>query len=367
MLFPSRTTTELPMYRRSVLLALLSLIGVACSTSSEPALPSSRLPSPTGPHAIGTTVLHLTDSTRVDPILAASGRYRELTVQVWYPATAAGSDARAPYIPDSGLVDAMLETQYWDQSDADIERWRTIRTHAYLDAPVATNGSRWPLLVFSHGLGVARAHYTALIQDLASHGYVVAAVEHPYGGFMAAPDGRILTPAQDSVDFDDPAIVANRTGVWSADVTSVLDRMLNGRHEAGRFASVIDTTRIGMLGHSIGGAAALEACLSDARIKACVNFDGAPFGQVEEEGLRRPTLVMGSGPDYSDEDLEALRGALGRLAPERWEVISLKVYQQLTFAEVGEVLAISPNTAASRYRYALKDLRRMLEKNDERR
>ena len=65
--------------------------------------------------------------------------------------------------------------------------------------------------------------------------------------------------------------------------------------------------------------------------------------------------------DSLDEDLEALRKALGRLDPDRWEVVSLKVYQQLTFAEIGEVLGISPNTAASRYRYALEDLRRMLE------
>ena len=81
--------------------------------------------------------------------------------------------------------------------------------------------------------------------------------------------------------------------------------------------------------------------------------------QARHEQGELPLLV--APEDSFDEDLEALRAALGRLAPERWEVISLKVYQQLTFAEIGEVLAISPNTAASRYRYALDDLRRMLE------
>ncbi|OPX21729.1 MAG: hypothetical protein B1H04_06155 [Planctomycetales bacterium 4484_123] len=43
--------------------------------------------------------------------------------------------------------------------------------------------------------------------------------------------------------------------------------------------------------------------------------------------------------------------------------ISLKIDGQLTFAQIGEVLGISPNTAASRYRYALEKLRRLLEKD----
>jgi RNA polymerase sigma-70 factor (ECF subfamily) len=78
-----------------------------------------------------------------------------------------------------------------------------------------------------------------------------------------------------------------------------------------------------------------------------------------------PIPLLPAPEAEEDEDLEALRGSLGRLAPERWEVVSLKVYQQLTFAEIGKVLGISPNTAASRYRYALDDLKRMLGRSDE--
>ena len=72
-------------------------------------------------------------------------------------------------------------------------------------------------------------------------------------------------------------------------------------------------------------------------------------------------------PDADSEGLTALRAAIAQLSPERYEVVSLKLYQELTFAEIGEVLGVSPNTAASRYRYALADLRKMLEATDERR
>ena len=53
----------------------------------------------------------------------------------------------------------------------------------------------------------------------------------------------------------------------------------------------------------------------------------------------------------------AAREALRQLPPEQAEVVALKVWHELTFAEIGEALGISPNTAASRYRYALEKLR----------
>jgi RNA polymerase sigma-70 factor (ECF subfamily) len=71
-------------------------------------------------------------------------------------------------------------------------------------------------------------------------------------------------------------------------------------------------------------------------------------------------VLLPDSPGGESEDGEALRLAVRRLTPERREVISLKIWQQLTFSEIGEVLGISRNTAASRYRYALEDLRGML-------
>ena len=69
-----------------------------------------------------------------------------------------------------------------------------------------------------------------------------------------------------------------------------------------------------------------------------------------------------AAPDAADDG--ALRRALERLAPERREVVGLKIHHGLTFAQIGEVLAIPPDTAASRYRRALADLRRLLETTD---
>ena len=85
-------------------------------------------------------------------------------------------------------------------------------------------------------------------------------------------------------------------------------------------------------------------------------------GRRGAEAGDAPLEFVAAAGHEGGEDLDALRSALERLSPERWEVVSLKAYQGLTFREIGEVLDVSPNTAASRYRYALSDLRRMLER-----
>jgi len=66
-------------------------------------------------------------------------------------------------------------------------------------------------------------------------------------------------------------------------------------------------------------------------------------------------------PDLSGEDAEWLRktldSSLENLPVEQKAVVVLKVWEEMTFSEIAEVLEISANTAASRYRYALDKLR----------
>jgi RNA polymerase sigma-70 factor (ECF subfamily) len=73
-----------------------------------------------------------------------------------------------------------------------------------------------------------------------------------------------------------------------------------------------------------------------------------------------PLLEAASADAHEDERL-LLEQALRRLPPEQREVVHLKVYEGLTFEEIGERCGVSLNTAASRYRYALDAMRRMLD------
>ena len=117
----------------------------------------------------------------------------------------------------------------------------------------------------------------------------------------------------------------------------------------------------------------LRLVRSRGRLRGVRNLRAYLFTVARNEWLRRggrsepetEALQESEAPVAdADADLDGLRRALGRLAPERREVVGLKIHHGLTFAQIGEVLAVSPDTAASRYRRALADLRRLLETTD---
>ena len=322
----------------SVLSATLSglLIGGFASNAIQPAksdsTPSARaqaastdkllpLPSPTGPHPVGTTVFHFVDSSRADTLAKQPGKFRELMVQVWYPANAPSSAAAAPYIPDPALLRALMNVEggYYGQSPETLAWWKHLRTSSFWNIPVLRKGHPFPLLIFSPGLGISRINYTAYAQELASHGYIVAGVDHPYGGFTVLPDGRVLSSDDDPGNEDEKQMPAHLTQ-YAADAAFVVSELERAQPGAAvQFAEVIDHNKVGMFGHSLGGAAALETCRVNQRFKACADLDGAPFGSVTEEGVQKPTLLLLEDPDYSDADL----AAKGRTRAQ-WEAMGKK-------------------------------------------
>lgn len=96
--------------------------------------------------------------------------------------------------------------------------------------------------------------------------------------------------------------------LWKEDVAFVLDQVerLNQRDEAHLFTGKIDTSRIGMFGHSYGGATATQMLAEDSRIKAAINMDGTLYGSVfPEPGIGKPFLLMSTdNSEESDEDFD---------------------------------------------------------------
>jgi dienelactone hydrolase len=284
-------------------LLLASATGLATAQLSEWTA-KQPLPRPTGSFSIGTATFRLIDSV----VLNNSRRIaRPAIVQVWYPSRAQQM-AKARYVEDRQLLEAMVREKYQDVPEADIRSWAALQISAFDARPTAPPPGRrgWPALVFSHGFGVSRVSYTALAQELASRGYVVLTIDHPYGGFMVAPDGRVLQPGGDSLrrrlgSSAAPASVDSALAWdarrWAVEAAAAIRRVAAGRTDTPILSSlVIDTTRVGMLGHSLGGAAALEACRNDPIFRACADMDGAPVGDVERVGVPKPFLVLLSAP-----------------------------------------------------------------------
>ncbi|MGC0423278.1 alpha/beta hydrolase family protein [Embleya sp. AB8] len=232
------------------LLAPQSQIAAAESVAPAPPI-APDAPTPTGHRPIGGRTLHLVDSGRHDPWHPQPPGPRELMVSVRYPALSARGP-KAPYASET-----LSTALFGDPAPA------RLGTHTIPDAWPAP-GAR-PLLLLSPGFGASRVTLTALAEDLASRGYVVAAVDHTHETAVEFPDGRI-EPCLPGASRDCPSILDTR----SADLRFVLDRLTGP--DTGLF---VDRARIGVAGHSIGGTSAIRTMRDDPRITAAANLDGS--------------------------------------------------------------------------------------------
>ncbi|MFI8961592.1 alpha/beta hydrolase family protein [Streptomyces sp. NPDC053493] len=298
----------------------------ALSAPAAPAAPAvpvggPELPAPTGKFGVGSSVLHLVDRSRKDPwVPEADGR--ELMVTVHYPAARRVHGRPAPYATEEEARRLLEGVGVTDP--ASVRALAGMGTYSTTDARPAPG--RHPLVLLSPGFGVPRFTLTNLATDLASRGYVVASVDHAYEtSGTAVPDGRILSCVACAALEDGRVKGSDVTAARAADVRFVLDR-LTGPHAAWPYARTIDRARIGMAGHSIGGASAATAMVADRRIDAGVNMDGAFWDTLPAGGLGgRPFLFLGTDdemhrPGGQDPTWDTTWRALGGW--KRWLTVS---------------------------------------------
>jgi dienelactone hydrolase len=252
------------------------------------------LPEPTGPSPVGTTSLYLKDVSRPDP-WAAGVKARELMASLWYPATPSDG-RRARY-----MTPAESELQLTSRGITGVpqDALSTVRTNAISDATPAGGQRSLPLVVLSPGFTNSRSALTALAEDLASHGYVVAGIDHTYESFATAfPDGRVTAALAREAPRRGPGFWEKVVAGRAADVSFVLGE-LTGAYRAWPGAGLIDPSRIAMAGHSAGGAAAIAAMLADSRIRAGIDMDGSTHARIPDRGLSRPFLFLGKQSNYT--------------------------------------------------------------------
>lgn len=258
-----------------------------------------ELPPATGALPVGRMTFYWSDQTRDEPATSESDK-RELRVDVWYPAAPPPDAPRAAYVPDMRALGKAL--------GAESILLGAIRGHAFDKPEIATGTARYPVVVLSPGFGTNGGQYTALAEELVSHGYVVATIDHPYQSrAIAYPDGRVVTPKPlAEVPEDDrearEKIYSERMALLSGDMRFVLDQLarLDAGSDASPLAHRLDLERVAAVGHSIGGNAASQAALDDARFKAVVNLDGHHMGlatrlDAEGRGPRQPLVELTDG------------------------------------------------------------------------
>lgn len=284
---------------------ILMVIGSAVLSSTIPVV---KFPAPAGPYAVGIQTLHLTDSSRPEPQTPDPGDSRELMVYVWYPAAAKNDRQTAPLLPGDRPSNRKLTSAFAGSLGIppfSLDYWQYIHTNAYPNVDWLRSEGPYPLILINHGNGTSSLLHTTLAENLASNGYIVAAVDHTYNTAATLfPDGTV-TGFSESLSSDHFIATGTQLGdVWNDDNRFVLSQLEQ------QFADYIDTDHIGIAGHSFGGAAAYEAMFSIPELKAGIDLDGSLY-TLTGPSLGKPFLFIESEDYYNrkkqiaDPDIDA--------------------------------------------------------------
>lgn len=249
------------------------------------ALSAVRLPPSDGPYSVGRRAFIWTDETRPEDASIPDRSSRHVAVFVFYPAGLTRKPAA--YYPglakfSDGPSVIGLKAQF-------LGSWNLVRdggveTNIFQDAPLADSNERYPVLLFSPGLSVPALAYSIQLSELASHGYVIFALDHPYDtALVQLPDGKSMTFADRHAPAGPPnaaffRIDGEREAVWTKDTQFVIEQVRKLNSDPGLFQGRLDLSRMGIFGHSMGGRVAVQACQVIPGIGACLNQDGGLFG-----------------------------------------------------------------------------------------
>lgn len=275
--------------------AVAAVVGLGLSAFLAYALPVFNLPKPGGDYVVGVRYLHLVDEGRSDPFLQPSTQPRELMVKLYYPAA---PDASKPYLRyfNGSPELARIFAGFYHMPEVLFSHLTLVKTHAKAGLAVAGEGQPYPVVIFSHGAGASMEVQTAQSEDLASRGYIVAAIDHTYVSAGTVFPNRVVEHHDATTNFDvaEPAEVI--TQIMADDARFVIDRLaeLNEGKLASGFAGRLDLERIGAIGHSVGGATAYNLAISEPRVKAAINLDGVVYLTPGEGEEVAPVLMLAS-------------------------------------------------------------------------
>ncbi|KAH6651313.1 PAF acetylhydrolase [Chaetomium tenue] len=279
------------------------------------------LPNPPGKYNVTLTTGSLIDYSRDDPY-AASPTPRALMLSVFQPTTC-DSTVPVPIMPDEVAKYQGPFLQQTFNISLDL-------SPLFLEArlPVCPTRPNKPtcsfpsdanrILLFSPGYSIPRLYYNALASSIASQGFTVITIDHPFDANI------ILYPTTNHTIHTNTSIISSPT--WdlhprAADASFLLTQLANATAMAHllphRGPRPFPTDRVAMLGHSAGGAAAIVAASRDLRIRGAVNWDGTVFGSPApglgwEEPvavMKKPVLFL-SHQDFLDPSWEATWGRL---------------------------------------------------------
>jgi hypothetical protein len=250
---------------------------------------SPTLPAPTGSYDVGVRRMRLVDAGRADPWRPDA--HRALMLDVHYPAKA-GRTPLAYYAVASAMTE--LGSLAWAPAEErrlglqrDDVNWM-FRTHSHEWAPPA-DGS-FPVLICSTPPGMMRTAYTSISEELASRGYVVVTVDHPFDAPVVElyPTRRVIQP------YAATAVVSRA----DADAARVADIGFVARHLPRldpALSGVLDQRHIGLFGWVGLDTDTFTALAALPGVSAIASVGDPP--SIRDAAVSTPTLVISSEAD----------------------------------------------------------------------
>ena len=302
-----------------------------------------ELNKPNGDFAVGRTSHEWVNSAETDELAPDGKAKREVLVWIWYPA-AETEAAKADYLPAPWRAamarhSGVLMTRFLTRDPG------IVHGHSSEGPAVSPKEGSYPVVILRAGGGAPTTDFTTLAEDLASHGYVVVGFDAPYrSGIVVFPDGRVVQRprANDPEGLPSPdgeRLAEKLLALWVGDTRFVVDQLerLNRADPTGRFTGRLNLGRLGMAGHSLGGATALQYCHDDARCKAGINLDGNPFGSVVRDGLKQPVLfLLSDHGEMSDPEAREVFGKIKTIydrLPDGRLLLKIRGANHFTFSD----------------------------------
>lgn len=255
-----------------------------------------NFPEPTGISGVGKRQEHLVDKNRQETNV--SNGYRELMVHIWYP-----TNKETPRQKTFYDHDALTTTQKFINHQTHIPRWLLYglgftKTYTIDNAPISPDQKTFPIIIASHGSGPIIQEYSWLFEELASHGYIVIGINHPYmADSIRFPDDRVIKGLLNDKRKEGREATKQwkqeQLEIAAHDVTFVIDSLDNlNKNPSWPLFNKLDLNRIGICGHSAAGSLAMRLCLEDKRIKAGVGLDSGTRCNPSLNAFSTPFLVL---------------------------------------------------------------------------
>lgn len=294
-------------------------------------LPVFDLPEPKGKYKVGARYLHFV-SELDEPITQEERDKRELVIKVWYPADIL-EEPLEPYLDEAGRKGFAIKYNLPESTFGYLDN---IKTNTFQE-PKPAEGI-FPVLIFSHGYYANAFGYYALIEEIVSQGFVVFNMNHTYESVGSKfPSGEIkfydkeyerrhnneemasiiwkanedfkkatsIEEKQKAIDYIlknyYAAAISKR---WEKDIHEIVFQIPKWS-ETTFLANHIDTSKVGVFGHSQGGSAIGQALIDNPKITAGINIDGVQWGEMVDTSLNKPFLLLSSDwpddhPDFNE-------------------------------------------------------------------